>query len=73
MANWYLFKGGVPTAPASYTLVGSEPTCDGTTTICAIMANAGGTTIPSLTPALKDEIIIALNSGTNSANVLLHD
>ncbi len=72
MANWYKFIGANPIYASQYTLIGTEPACNGTSTICAILASAGGPTIPKLTQAIKDEMLVALNGHSNTVNVRLH-
>jgi len=68
---WFNFTGSNPTDASHYTLVGSQPSCTGAQSICAIQANNDGEDNPVLTNALKNEMIQALNDGLSSSNVKL--
>lgn len=67
---WFELTGTSPIVPSNYTLRTAEPGCGGTDQICAVQAeNDGGK--PKLTETLKDEMILALHNGEESANVKL--
>ncbi|WP_282636139.1 hypothetical protein [Sphingobacterium thalpophilum] len=69
---WFSFTGTNPTEPSHYTNVGdTPPSCGGDNSICAVQATPNSSNRPQLTDALKNEMIIALNSRTPSSNVLL--
>jgi hypothetical protein len=68
---WFSYLGsGDPTDPANYVEVGGQPSCPGTTTMCAILAtNDGGS--PDITPALQADINSALTNHRPSTDVKL--
>lgn len=70
--SWFSRTGNLnPTSPSSYVKQSLQPSCSGSDTICAIFATVDTGDVPSLTGALKDEMILALDSGTSTANVKL--
>ena len=73
MAWFTLNTGGNPTTSQDYTLASGTPSCTGTDQICAVQANADSNDKPQLTPALKDQMILALHNRSESANVKLKD
>lgn len=70
MAWFQLKAGGNPTIPNDYNAT-STPSCSGTGKICAIQATPDGSNKPQLTNALRDEMIVALQTGSPSSNVEL--
>ncbi|AIM36179.1 hypothetical protein KO02_05320 [Sphingobacterium sp. ML3W] len=73
--NWFkLSATGNPLTPNNYTLETTPPSCGGQDQICAVQANADTSGLkPELSATLKDEMITALHSGQESANVKLRD
>ena len=68
---WFILpSGSTATNPVNYIPVGVMPLCSGTNRVCAIDAAMSGG-YPIFSNGLKDEIINALNSRTNSPTVLL--
>jgi len=70
MAWFQLEANGNPTQPTSYNPIAS-PSCSGSGKICAVQASDDGSGHPELTEDLKNEMIVALQSGSPSANVAL--
>lgn len=70
MAWFTLNTGGNPTTSQDYTLASGTPTCVGQNQICAVQANNDGGK-PELTEELKDEMILALHSRSDRADVKL--
>jgi hypothetical protein len=70
--TWFIFTGTNPCNPNDYMLVGPPPSCPGSNVICAIFAEPDGSgTRPVISPTVCCEMVNALNSGTDTANVLL--
>jgi hypothetical protein len=71
MPYYILNAGGSPIVSTDYTNIGgTAPTsCGGTEQICAVFAD--GNSQPVLSTTLRDEMIVALNSGSNTGNVFL--
>lgn len=68
MATFQLNNPSNPGDPASYSL--GTPPCLGNNQICTIEApNAGG--VPTISNALRNEMLQALNTKTNTTNVKL--
>ncbi|MGA6119570.1 hypothetical protein [Sphingobacterium anhuiense] len=68
---WFqLLPNGDLTDPNDYNLVGA-PNCSGLKYICAIQASADVNSKPVLTTALRNEMLRALQTKSNSTNVLL--
>ncbi|WP_454880899.1 hypothetical protein [Sphingobacterium detergens] len=68
MATFQLNNPNAPGNPASYSL--GTPSCSGNNSICTIEApNSGG--VPTISSALKDEMLQALNTRTSTTNVKL--
>ncbi|RKE46848.1 hypothetical protein [Sphingobacterium detergens] len=66
MPLFQLSATGNPTVPADYSLNPSPSCASGTNQICSITANDDGTGKPVLTPALKDQMIVALHTRTSN-------
>lgn len=68
---WFQLKTGAdPTLSPSYDPK-TTPTCSGSGKICAVNADDNGSGQPDLTESLKDQMILALQTGTPSTNVKL--
>lgn len=67
--SWFqLSPGGNPTEPTDYAPAGT-PACTGSGKICAVNANPDASGDPLLTDALKNEMILALHTGSAQPNV----
>jgi len=63
-----------PSDPNQYTLNGTganPPSCPLNVKVCGLQAANNGSNHPIITQPLLQEIIVALQNGTESANVLL--
>ena len=70
--SWFSRTGsGNPSDPNSYVKQALQPSCLGNNSICAIFATVDTGNLPSLTAALKDEMLLALDSRTSTTNVKL--
>lgn len=70
MAWFQLVADGDPLNPADYNPV-TSPGCSGSNYICAIQANPDASNQPVITTSLRNEMITALNTNSNSENVHL--
>lgn len=70
MAWFELVANGDATDPNDYNAVGS-PSCVGTNHICAVQASADLSNKPIFTTPLRNEMITALNTNSNTTNVQL--
>ncbi|MDR6783283.1 hypothetical protein ABTW24_22800 [Sphingobacterium thalpophilum] len=70
--SWYSFTGSNPANANDYTLVSGTPSCSTPTQrLCAIQANDDGSNHPDLDNAILSEMVQALDSQNNTANVRL--
>src|SRR5690348_1447365 len=70
-SQWFTYNGtGDPTQSANYTAAGTtEPSCAGTTVVCAIFAGTNGSDKPIIDATLKDDINQALSQQSNLPDV----
>lgn len=73
MANAWFIRQPLqdPTEASSYEISNGAPSCSGTAHICAVFAENNGSDLPILDEAVYREMILALDSSTNSTNVKL--
>ena len=75
MCQWYTFTtapGSDPLSPVNFSNPQpNKPTCPGNSSICAICADDNGFGFPNITSQLVDEIIFALQTGTDQSRVAL--
>ncbi|WP_270089981.1 hypothetical protein [Sphingobacterium sp. SYP-B4668] len=70
MAIFHLNDPTKPGLPSSYLPGPPSTPCAGNSQICTINATASGT-VPVITEALRNEMLQALNTHANTANVIL--
>lgn len=73
MAQFQLNNQSAPANPASYSLASGTPSCTGDQNICTIEAANDGSGRPVLNSAILGEMVTALNTHSNTANVSLKD
>jgi len=75
MAFWYTFTtigGADPLDPANYSSPqNNQPSCPGNNKICAILADDNGFNHPVITNAVEDDIIRALQLGSDQTSGVL--